>query len=171
MSTRRNPPRDRKANRGPSSQTPPAADDGTRASAVLREFRTFRGLVLGDAIRQTLKFLHRHNASFASIKALMALQERGDQSVSQLAAEIGLSVAATSQLLDRLVHDKLVARTESPLDRRRKELALTASGRTFLNRMDGTYSVAAERVLGTIPAAALEDLERALAAVNDSLKR
>jgi DNA-binding MarR family transcriptional regulator len=135
------------------------------AARVLRALQAFRGVVLREAMRQTIKFLHGHNASFATITALIALQQRGDQSVSQLAREIGLSLAATSQLVDRLVQEKLVARTESSVDRRRKQLALTAAGRGFLSRMDGAYSVAAERSLRDVPSDALLDLEAALAGV------
>ena len=98
------------------------------ARGVLQALKTFRALVLRDAMRQTVRFLHGRNASLASIVALMVLQKQGSQSlVSQLAREVGLSLAATSQLVDRLVRDKLVARRESPVDRRRKQLALTSA--------------------------------------------
>jgi DNA-binding MarR family transcriptional regulator len=116
-------------------------------------------------MRQTIKFLHGHNASLATIAALMDLNRRGDQSVSQLARQIGLSLAATSQLIERLVQERLVTRKQSAVDRRRKEVALTTAGRRLLTRMDGTYSEAAERALAHVPPRVLRDLESALAAV------
>ncbi len=136
---------------------------------VLRAFKEFRAAVLRDPIRQTIKFLHGRNMSFAAIATVMALRERGDQTISNLAQEIGLSVAATSQLVERLVQDDLVRRTEHPGDRRRKQVALTAKGNAFLAKMDGSYFAAAATVLGRVPAPELERLESALIGVTGKL--
>jgi DNA-binding MarR family transcriptional regulator len=138
----------------------------TRASvdspedAVVRAFLDFRRIVLRDSMRQSIKYLHGHNVSFGAIAALMTLKERGDQSISDLAGEIGLSVAATSQLVERLVQDELVKRTEASDDRRRKQVALSAKGQTFLSRMEGSYS-SASKTLGDVPAPTLKRLETA----------
>ena len=136
---------------------------------VLRAFKEFRAAVLRDPIRQTIKFLHGRNMSFAAIATVMALRERGDQTISNLAREIGLSVAATSQLVERLVQDDLVRRTEHPDDRRRKQVALTAKGNALLAKMDGAYFAAAATVLGRVPAPALKRLEAALGDVTKEL--
>lgn len=140
-------------------------DEGPAPRDVLRTFLEFRSVVLRDPMRQTITFLHGHNLSIAAIASLMELGRRGDQSVSQLATDIGLSVAATSQLIERLVQEKLVTRTESAVDRRRKQLALTTAGRRLLNKMEGAYTAAAEKVFAGVPAHALRDLDAALAAV------
>jgi DNA-binding MarR family transcriptional regulator len=134
---------------------PDSPEDG-----VVRAFIDFRRVVLRDSMRQSIKFLHGHNVSFGAIAALMTLRERGEQSISNLAAEIGLSVAATSQLVERLVQDDYVKRTESPDDRRRKQVALSAKGQGFLSRMEGSYAVAA-KALGGVPATSLKRLELA----------
>ncbi|MEO5869387.1 MAG: MarR family winged helix-turn-helix transcriptional regulator [Gemmatimonadaceae bacterium] len=146
-------------------------DAGPEPKDVLRTFLEFRSVVLRDPMRQTITFLHGHNLSIAAIAALMELHQGGDQSVSQLAADIGLSVAATSQLVEKLVQEKLVTRTESAEDRRRKQLALTTAGRRLLGKMEQSYTSAAERVFAGIPAHALRDLDAALAAVIASAPR
>jgi len=138
---------------------------------VLRAFKEFRAAVLRDPIRQTIKFLHGRNMSFAAIATVMALRERGDQTISSLAREIGLSVAATSQLIERLVQDDLVRRTEHPGDRRRKQVALTAKGQALLAKMDGSYFAAATTVLGRVPTPALKRLEAALLDVTGQLSQ
>ncbi len=154
------------------SRSPVSKADGSApGKAVVRQFKIFRAVVFRDPMRETIKFLHARNATFAMIAALMALQAQSDRSVSELAREIGLSLAATSQLIDRLVQDGLVGRTESPVDRRRKQLALTATGRGFLAAMDGAYSAAAERALGNVPTDALRALEAALAVVIAHVQR
>jgi DNA-binding MarR family transcriptional regulator len=152
-------------NRSTARPRPKDTDEGPEPKDVLRTFLEFRSVVLRDPMRQTITFLHGHNLSIAAIAALMELKQRGDQSVSQLAGDIGLSVAATSQLIERLVQEKLVTRTESAEDRRRKQLALTAAGRRLLGKMEGAYTASAEKAFAGIPARALRDLESALAAV------
>jgi DNA-binding MarR family transcriptional regulator len=150
-------------------RSPPAPS--TPEERVLRAFKEFRAVVLRDPMRQTIKFLHGRNMSFASIATVMALRERGDQTISALAHEIGLSVAATSQLVERLVQDELVRRTEHPSDRRRKQVALTAKGNAFLAKMDASHFAAAATVLSRAPVPALKRLEVALAEVTSKLSR
>jgi DNA-binding MarR family transcriptional regulator len=139
--------------------TPRGAVDSPE-DAVVRAFIDFRRVVLRDSMRQSIKFLHGHNVSFGAIAALMTLRERGGQSISDLAEEIGLSVAATSQLVERLVQDDFVKRTASADDRRRKQVALAAKGQTFLSRMEGSYT-AASKALIAVPAPTLKRLEMA----------
>lgn len=133
----------------------PLADD------VVRAFLDFRRVVLRDSMRHSIKYLHGHNLSFGAVAALMTLRERGAQSISALADEIGLSLGATSQLVERLVQDDFVRRTEAAEDRRRKLVALTAKGQAFLTRMEGSHA-AASKTLGAVPAETLRRLERAL---------
>lgn len=147
----------------------PASSQLTPEERVLRAFKDFRAALLRDPMRQTIKFLHGRNMSFAAIATVMALRERGDQTISNLAREIGLSVAATSQLVERLVQDDLVRRTEHPSDRRRKQVALTAKGNAFLAKMDGSYFAAGATVLGGVPRPELERLEAALTAVTSRI--
>jgi DNA-binding MarR family transcriptional regulator len=129
---------------------------------VLRAFKEFRAAVFREPMRQTMKEMHRHNLSFAAIVTLMTLRDRGDASISELAGEVGLSVAATSQLVEKLLRDGLVRRTQSAADRRRKQAALTARGSAFVARLDGSNAAAAAKVLQSIPDATLRQLARAL---------
>lgn len=135
---------------------------GTPAERVLDAFKAFRSVVLRDSMRQTIKFLHERNLSLAAVATLMALRERGDQTISTLAREIGLSVAAMSQLVERLVQDDLVRRTEHRADRRRRQVALTARGNALLAKVDGSHVAAAVTVLGRASTPSLKRLEAAL---------
>jgi DNA-binding MarR family transcriptional regulator len=141
------------------------ASDLSPAERVLRAFQAFRAGVLRDPMRQTIKFLHQRNLSFASVATVMALREHGNLSISQLAHETGLSLAATSQLVERLVQERLAVRTEHGTDRRRKQVALTPKGRDFMTRMDATYLTSAGQKLDAVPDALLTRLVAALEAV------
>jgi DNA-binding MarR family transcriptional regulator len=132
------------------------------AEHVLRAFKDFRAVVWRDPMRQSIKFLHQHNMSLAAIVSLMTIRERGGLSLSDLASETGLSPGAESQLVDKLVRDGLVRRTEHPDDRRRKQVALTARGAAFLTRMDASHTGAALAVLRRIPEATLRKIANGL---------
>ncbi len=99
---------------------------------------------------------------------LRYLWERGPAAVSEVAAAIGQTHSAVSQLADKLVQSGLLQRQGDPADGRRSLLALTAEGEHALSGM-GTLWCSVRRgvavALGeACPAllAALADCEQAL---------
>jgi DNA-binding MarR family transcriptional regulator len=63
-----------------------------------------------------------------------------DSTPSSLAAKMRMSRPSVSQMVDRLVRLKLVARAEDPTDRRRKTVSVTAKGRSLLARLSAVRS-------------------------------
>ncbi|HEY1453684.1 MAG TPA: MarR family winged helix-turn-helix transcriptional regulator [Roseiarcus sp.] len=63
-----------------------------------------------------------------------------DSKPSSLAARMRMSRPSVSQMVDRLVRLKLVARAEDPTDRRRKTIRVTAKGRSLLARLSAVRS-------------------------------
>jgi DNA-binding MarR family transcriptional regulator len=68
----------------------------------------------------------------SQIGALFRIHHRGDSAVSGIGEELGISNAAASQMLDRLVQQGLILRSENPSDRRMKQIVLTDKGRQVL---------------------------------------
>ena len=64
----------------------------------------------------------------------MRLVHRGSTSVSAVGEQSGVTNAAASQAVDRLVGLGLIERKEDPNDRRAKRLALTQKGRALINK-------------------------------------
>ncbi len=60
---------------------------------------------------------------------------RGKSNVSELGAAMGITIAAASQMIERLVQQGLIVRLEDPQDRRAKPLALTDKGRRTLKEI------------------------------------
>ena len=58
----------------------------------------------------------------------MLIHKRGTTAVSDIGEELGISNPAASQMIDRLVQDGLILRTEHPDDRRVKQIQLTDKG-------------------------------------------
>lgn len=65
---------------------------------------------------------------------------RGQDSVSELAATSHISRPAISRMVDVLVNKHLISRTQNPQDRRHVQLALTEAGETLLTTIvDNTH--------------------------------
>ncbi len=87
-------------------------------------------------IRHSMRgfFLHtrQHGLSVTQIAALFQIRRKGTSSVSDIGDELQVTNPAASQLLERLVQQGLVARSEDPVDRRLKQIALTRRGDSLL---------------------------------------
>jgi DNA-binding MarR family transcriptional regulator len=75
-----------------------------------------------------IRYSKNSGLSMPQIGALMRIQKDAC-GVSDLGDHLGVSNAAASQMLDRMVQQGLIDRTEDPQDRRAKQLVLTDKGR------------------------------------------
>ncbi|MBL8300982.1 MAG: bifunctional helix-turn-helix transcriptional regulator/GNAT family N-acetyltransferase [Rhodanobacteraceae bacterium] len=66
---------------------------------------------------------------------LRLLQDQGPQAIGNIAAQIGQTHSAVSQLADRLVEEGWVTIVDDPSDRRRRCLSLTARARAVLREV------------------------------------
>ncbi|MEA4909882.1 MAG: MarR family transcriptional regulator [Chloroflexi bacterium] len=85
--------------------------------------RSMRGLIL---------FAKDNGLSVVQIHALSRIHYKGYHGIANLGDELGMTSAAASQLLDRLVRQGLLERTEDPNDRRLKLITLTPKGKRTL---------------------------------------
>jgi DNA-binding MarR family transcriptional regulator len=81
----------------------------------------------------------RHGLSRSQVGALFQLSHRGASSVAHIGDRLGVTSAAASQMLDRLVQQGLIARSEDPNDRRAKQVTLTEEGRRFVEEAMGAW--------------------------------
>jgi MarR family transcriptional regulator, organic hydroperoxide resistance regulator len=97
-----------------------------------------------DVLQQWMAvFMHRSMHDFAAyaresglsvpqLGALFQIHHRGCSGVTDLGEKLGVTSSAASQMLERLVHQGLIRRTEDPNDRRVKQVVLTDKGRDVL---------------------------------------
>ncbi len=83
------------------------------------------------SMRDSLRFAKANGLSMSQIGALFHIHH-GTSGVSDIGEDLGVTSAAASQMLDRLVQQGLIARSEDPDDRRVKRLVLTDKGQAFL---------------------------------------
>jgi len=80
------------------------------------------------------RFMEETDLSFSQISVLMRLYHGGNSGISEIGSQLGVTKAAASQAVDRLVQLGLIERTEDPVDRRAKRLALTQRGRRLIEK-------------------------------------
>lgn len=100
----------------------------------------------------------KNNLSMSQLGALLHLHRAGACAVSNISEDLGVTNAAVSQMLDRLVRNGLVLRGEDPADRRSKRIELTAKGREMIH---GTMKARREWFLAL--AGTLTEEERSVA--------
>ena len=122
-------------------------EHGYRLGAVMLQCMSADG---GTAIRA----IDESGLSFIQMKVLMTLAGAREAvpSLKQIAEGLGLSLPSASRAVDGLVKRDLAARTEDPMDRRQRLLALTDAGHELADR---------------IMAARLEGLGQFAASLND----
>lgn len=94
-------------------------------SAALREWAE---VFMRRSMRDFIQFIKESGLSTTQLNTLMRLYYRGDCPISEISDHLGITNAATSQMVQRLVEQGLLDRTEDPTDRRVKQLTLTAEG-------------------------------------------
>ncbi|MCX8062994.1 MAG: MarR family winged helix-turn-helix transcriptional regulator [Anaerolineales bacterium] len=84
------------------------------------------------AMQSHYRFIKQQGLSVPQMMILYHVQRMGGCTVSEIAEEFGISNAAASQLIDRLVQQGYLTRKEHPLDRRSKETSLTEAGQKII---------------------------------------
>ena len=95
-------------------------------------FQAWIEVFMRRSMRDFIRFSRESGLSMSQIGALYHLRRRGNSGVSDLGEHLGVTSAAASQMLDRLVQQELILRTEDPNDRRSKQLVLTEKGDALL---------------------------------------
>jgi DNA-binding MarR family transcriptional regulator len=124
-----------------------------------------------------MQYLHQTGLSRPQIHALLYIYHAGECRVSEIGALTDSSPAAASQLVERLVNQGLVERSEDPRNRRVKRLRLTDRGLALIDRGVNSNRVLMELMAALTPQqrktvhTALGYLARAGRAIHSSHKR
>ena len=87
------------------------------------------------SMRDFRRWMEDYGLSMSQINVLMRLYHQQNVcGVSDIGAHLGVTNAASSQLVERLVQMRLLERTEDPSDRRAKQIRLTPEGRALVER-------------------------------------
>lgn len=90
--------------------------------------REWVGVSMRRSMRHLLLYSRESGLSMSQMGALMLVHRKGAGGVSDIGDYLGITSAAASQMLERLVQQGIVVRSEDPHDRRVKQIALTEKG-------------------------------------------
>jgi DNA-binding MarR family transcriptional regulator len=134
----------------------------------------------GDALRRLVDLVsHRAgravtvmNEASVSLPQVLLLShvERGATSPSDLAEATHVSLPAVSQMIERLVQQGWLARTEDERDRRRKSIAITGPTRALLRKLGAARSAEYALGLASLSPALLREMRDVVARAADELE-
>lgn len=91
--------------------------------AIMREF-----------LKRQAKEITRGSLTLPQLLILDTLKEKGSMRMGELAEFLGVSMAAATGIVERLVHNGLSARAGSPGDRRVVNISITAKGNAIVQK-------------------------------------
>ena len=86
------------------------------------------------SIHELVRFSKDAGISVPQMSALFHIYHGNECGVSNIGEHLGVTNAAASQMIDRLVQNGLVERKEDPHDRRVKQLGLTGRGNSIVQQ-------------------------------------
>ena len=96
--------------------------------------RAWAEVFMHHSMRDFGRFMHAAGLSAPQYNALMRLHHQETCGVSDIGRQLGVSNAAASQMLNRMVQQGLLERTENAGDRRVRQLSLTSKGRRLVEQ-------------------------------------
>jgi DNA-binding MarR family transcriptional regulator len=98
-----------------------------------KTIKDWMNLNMRNSLGNFMRFAREKNISLTQLSSLIHLSQNEECNISDLGTEFGVSIAAVSQLLEKMVQQGLVHRSEDPQDRRNKVLVLTEDGKKIAN--------------------------------------
>lgn len=103
-----------------------------------------------DLMQERLHAVIGEQLTFSQLKLLKLIAQSEAYNISQVAAFLGVSSAAASKAVDRLVRRRLLLRTEAESDRRAVEITLTAEGERLLGEYEKVTHQTLEEIFGGV---------------------
>lgn len=91
-------------------------------------------LVMRHSMHGLVHYAKENGLSMSQTVALFKIKRNGRCGVADVGEDLQVSSAAASQMLERLVQQGFIQRSENPEDRRGKCLTLTEKGQAFLQK-------------------------------------
>jgi DNA-binding MarR family transcriptional regulator len=98
---------------------------------LIATFQKWTEIFMRNSMRSFILYSKESGLSMSQIGALFHIR-RGSCGVSDIGEDQGITSAAASQMVERLVQQGLILRSEDQLDRRAKKMVLTEKGEQIL---------------------------------------
>jgi DNA-binding MarR family transcriptional regulator len=125
--------------------------DGGRAGPSAAELADVFGRVAKILARKFDERLGEVGVSFPRARVLVEVSRLGPIRVTDVASAVGIAQGTASTLLEALVRDGLVARSEDPADRRATRMVATPQGQQQAKSWLQAYEAAADELFALLP--------------------
>jgi DNA-binding MarR family transcriptional regulator len=133
--------------------------------------RDWNEVFMRHSFRDFKHFMDAEDLSPSQVNTLMRLYHGGTSDVSNIGELAGVTNAAASQLVERLVQTGLVERKESDADRRVKILTLTEKGKQLVRRGFAARQKWMEELTHAFTTAQQDDIAKALIMLTDAARK
>ena len=123
------------------------------------------------SMRDWGRYVKDTELSMPQFGILMRLYYRGGCGISDISKRAGVSRAAVSQLIERMVEKQLIERSEDPQDRRAKQIVLAAKGRELVRTSIGERYRWVEDLVSNLTGGEQEIVLQALPSLVKSLEK
>jgi DNA-binding MarR family transcriptional regulator len=130
--------------------------------------RAWAAVFMRRSVHEFMVAMKDSGLSTSQLNTLMRLHYRGSCPVSGIRDELGVSAAAASQIVDRLVGMGLIERSEDPTDRRVRQITLTSRGRSLVARGVKARLAWVPQLARRLPAAELGEIVDALVRITEA---
>jgi len=100
----------------------------TSSDPFLTELQEWVEVTMRHSMHSFIRSIKEKGFSMNQVSALFFLRRKRSCGVGKMAKHLGVTNAAASQMLERLVEQGLILRSEDPKDRRGKQIVLTDKG-------------------------------------------
>jgi DNA-binding MarR family transcriptional regulator len=122
------------------------------------------------SFRDFKRFMDDSGLSASQVNTLMRLYHLNTCGVTDIAQSLGITNAATSQLVDKLVGYGLIDRSEDRQDRRVRQITLTDRGRHMIQEGMTAWRGWMEELATTLPGEDLEAITGALKLLTEAAR-
>lgn len=121
------------------------------------------------SMRNFLRYARESGFSMSHFGAIFYIHRIGSCGVTEIGEHLGVTSAAASQMLERLVQQGLVLRAEDPEDRRVKRIELTEKGQQILEEGIRTRQGWLNDLVGTLTESEKQTITPALEILIDKV--
>ena len=116
------------------------------------------------------RIMAAHGASYARTRMLMHIRREGPVRSIDLAASFGFAPRTVTEAIDGLERDGLVRRDPDPVDRRAKQISITAEGLAAIDGAEASRLTYVNKVFGVLSPEECEEIARLLGKLNAQLQ-
>ena len=133
-------------------------------------------MVIGDTLMSAVTLTSRHLAdrqglNITSAAVLQRLERNGPVRLTGLAAEVGITQPAMTELVQRLIKQGVVSRVSDPADGRVALIEITAAGRQLISERWQAHHERLGELLAALPAVEVAALALAMSVAQPIIQR